>query len=303
LSAPTEPAPAAAGLGAPSWRARAPAALLLLGLAILYVPTLWGASQNLWRADEYAHEPMVIAVSAWWFWHRRAQLRAAAGPGAGLGGWLLLLLGAAIYAVGRAQQVWMLEIGSSIPVLAGALAVLFGWPAVRTVRFSLLFLFFALPLPGAIVDELTAPLKRGVSVVAEEILYAAGYPVARDGVVLSLGQYKLLIADACSGLYSMTSLLALAVVYVNVARRASRPRNALVLLGSLPFAFGANVVRVVLLCLITYYWGDAAGQGFLHGTAGVVMFATALLLLLAADAALAAAGRRVDEMLRLGWTP
>jgi exosortase len=197
----------------------------------------------------------------------------------------------------------MLEIGSSIPVLTGAMAVLFGWRAVRAVRFSLFFLFFALPLPGAIVDEITAPLKRGVSVVAEEVLYRAGYPVARDGVVLSLGQYKLLIADACSGLYSMTSLLALAVVYVNVARHASRTRNALVLLGSLPFAFGANVMRVVLLCLITYYFGDAAGQGFLHGAAGIVMFSTALLLLIGADAALAAAGRRVDELLRIGWAP
>jgi exosortase B len=262
-------------------------AALGLGLALMYVPTIWGALHSLWSMEDEAHGPVVVAVSAWWFWYRRRELRDALGAGAGSGAWMLLLLGAAMYVVGQAQDVWMLQIGSSIPVISGGIAALFGWRAVRTVRFAILFLLFAIPLPGSIVDELTAPLKRGVSMTAEELLYLADYPVARDGVVLSLGQYKLLIADACSGLYSMTSLLALAVVYVNVVRRAGRLRNAVILLASLPFAFAANVMRVILLGLITYYWGDAAGQGFLHGTAGVVMFTTALLLLMASDAALA----------------
>jgi exosortase B len=235
---------------------------------------------------------LIIAVSAWWFWHRRRALKEVLGVGAGVRAWALLILGVLMYAVGRAQQVWMLEIGSSIPVLSGGIAALFGWRTVRTVRFAILFLFFSIPLPGSIVDELTAPLKRGVSLTAEELLYLADYPVARDGVVLSLGQYKLLIADACSGLYSMTSLLALAVVYVNVVRRAGRLRNVLILLASLPVAFAANVMRVILLGLITYYWGDAAGQGFLHSGAGLVMFSFALALILAADALL---GRAAPE--------
>jgi exosortase B len=258
-----------------------------LGLTVMYVPTIWGAVHTLWNSEDYAHGPLIIAVSAWWFWHTRREFGEAMRAGAGAAAWILLLLGVAMYAVGRAQQVWMLEIGSSVPVLCGGIAALFGWRAVRTVRFAIFFLLFAIPLPGPVIDELTAPLKRGVSLAAEELLYLAGYPVARDGVVLSLGQYKLLIADACSGLYSMTSLLALAVVYVNAVRHAGRLRNALILLASLPIAFAANVMRVILLGLITYYWGDAAGQGFLHGAAGLVMFTTAFLLLIASDVALA----------------
>jgi exosortase B len=266
---------------------RIAAGAFVLGLAVMYLPTIWGAAHTLWNSEDYAHGPLIVAVSAWWFWHRRHPLREAMGAGAGVGAWMLLLIGAAMYAVGRAQDVWMLQIGSSIPVLSGGIAALFGWHAVRTVRFAILFLFFAIPLPGSIVDELTAPLKRGVSLTAEELLYLTGYPVARDGVVLSLGQYKLLIADACSGLYSMTSLLALAVVYVNAVRHAGRLRNALILLVSLPIAFAANVMRVILLGLITYYWGDAAGHGFLHGAAGVLMFSFALVLILVCDELLA----------------
>lgn len=262
-------------------------AVFALGLALMYGPTIWNAANSLWNAEEYAHGPLIIAVSAWWFWHRRHELGAALGAGAGAGAWMLLMLGAALYALGRAQDVWMLQFGSAIAVLSGGIAALFGWRAVRTVRFAILFLVFAMPLPGSVVDELTAPLKRAVSLTAEELLYRTGYPVARDGVVLSLGQYKLLIADACSGLYSMTSLLALAVVYVNAVRHAGWLRNTLILLGSLPIAFAANVMRVILLGLITYYWGDAAGQGFLHGAAALAMFATALVLLMAFDATLA----------------
>jgi len=269
-----------------------------LGLAAMYVPTIWGAAHTLWNSEDYAHGALIIAVSAWWFWHRRRALKEVLGVGAGVRAWALLILGVLMYAVGRAQQVWMLEIGSSIPVLSGGIAALFGWRTVRTVRFAILFLFFSIPLPGSIVDELTAPLKRGVSLTAEELLYLTGYPVARDGVVLSLGQYKLLIADACSGLYSMTSLLALAVVYVNAVRHAGRLRNVLILLASLPIAFAANVMRVILLGLITYYWGDAVGQGFLHDAAGLAMFTTALFLLIASDAALARAVPRLSEWAR-----
>lgn len=266
-------------------------AALALGLVAMYGPTFWRAAHTLWTSPDQAHAPLILAVSAWWLWYRRADLAAAVGPGArgraGLLAWLLLGLGAAMYAIGHAQLAWMLEIGSLIPVLAGAGALLFGWPCVRAARFALAFLVFAIPLPGPAVDALTAPLKRGVSVAADELLYRAGYPVARDGVVISLSQYKLLIADACSGLYSMTSLFALAVLYVNVARPAGRLRNGAILLASLPFAFAANVGRVLLLALITYYAGDAAGQGFLHGSAGIVMFLIALTLIYFFDRLLA----------------
>lgn len=266
--------------------------LFLSGMCAMYAPTLWDAAHTLWNSDEQAHGPLVILVSLWWFWNRRHQLVAQAEPARGPWAWLLLAGGTVMYAAGRTQHVWLLEIGSAIAVLHGGLAILYGWRAVRTVRFGIWFLLFAVPLPAFVVDELTWPLKQWVSVVADEVLYRIGLPSARDGVVLSLGQYKLLIADACSGLYSMTSLLALAVVYVSVVRKASLGRNVTILLASLPFAFVANVLRVVLLALITYTWGDAAGQGFLHGTAAAVMFATSLSLLMAADALLSSLARR-----------
>ena len=144
------------------------------------------------------------------------------------------------------------------------------------------------PLPGLLVEMITGALKAQVSLVAENLLYFAGYPIARNGVILSIGQYKLLVADACSGLNSMFSLSALGLLYLYMMQYRNWLHIGLMLLAILPIAFIANVIRVLILVLITYYFGDAAGQGFAHMAAGMVLFIIALLLLLGFDAVLRA---------------
>jgi exosortase len=145
---------------------------------------------------------------------------------------------------------------------------------------------FMVPLPGVLTDTLTGPLKQYVSVVVDEALFLAGYPIARSGVVLAIGPYELLVADACSGLGSIFSLSAMGLLYLYLLRHTRPARNLILAAAIVPFAFAANVVRVIALVLITYYWGDAAAQGFLHGFAGVALFVTAILMLVALDALL-----------------
>jgi exosortase len=143
------------------------------------------------------------------------------------------------------------------------------------------------PLPGVFVDALTGPLKQHVSEISEQLLHAAGYPIARDGVVITIGQYQLLVADACSGLNSMFSLAALGLLFMYLTARASVLHQAIMLASILPIAFTANIIRVLALILITYHFGDAAGQGFLHGAAGIVMLMVSVTALVLLDAALA----------------
>jgi len=113
-----------------------------------------------------------------------------------------------------------------------------------------------------------------------------GYPVGRQGVILQVGAYQLLVADACAGLQTVLTLEAMGLFYLNITRHAAALRNALLALLIVPISFGANVVRVLVLCLVTYHFGDAAGQGFLHQFAGLVLFLSALLLILGVDGAL-----------------
>jgi exosortase B len=260
---------------------------IVLGLLVLYVPTYWGLAHGIWNSDDYAHGPIVLIVTLYLIWQQRAIfLRGAEGnPGRieTMAGWVLLVFGLLIYAVGRSQDIVILEIGSQIPVILGILLVTLGLPAVRALWFALFFLIFMVPLPGFFVDAVTGPLKGYISTIAEQVLYTAGYPVARSGVVLTVGQYQLLVADACSGLHSMFSLSAMGLLYLYLMQRTSVARNLIIMAAILPIAFVANVVRVMVLILITYHMGDEAGQGFLHDFAGIMLFVIGLLFLFVLD--------------------
>ena len=260
---------------------------VLAGLLILYVPTFYGAATSFWQSDENAHGPIILAIIVWLIWRGRVELSVANArrvPATGLG---LLVFGLLLYVLGRYQDISLIEIGALAPILAGILLAMCGWPALRAFWFPILFVAFMLPLPGFFVDALTGLLKQYVSQIAEQLLYAAGYPIARNGVMLTIGQYQLLVADACSGLHTMFSLSALGLLFLYLTARASLLHNAIILVSILPIAFAANVVRVLALILITYYFGDAAGQGFLHGAAGMVLLIVALVVLLFLDAILA----------------
>ena len=266
-------------------------AMVLGGLALLYLPTYVDLSHTLWTTDEQGQGPVILIASLFLLFQRRGALAALpAQPATVLRG-AALALGLLFYAVGRSQNIWLFEVGSQILVF-GALLVLFkGTAALRLCWFPLFFLIFMVPLPGPLVATMTAPLKSAVSFVASGALYQLGYPVARSGVVLMVGQYQLLVADACAGLTSMFTLEALGLLYLNFARHTALWRNALLAVMVVPISFVANVVRVIVLVLVTYHFGDAAGQGFVHGFAGIVLFVAALLLLIGADGAVALALR------------
>lgn len=262
-----------------------PMAMLAVGLAVMFGPVFYKLAQTVWNTDEQGHGPIIIGVVIWLLWMRRDLLQAAAieGRPAGVGGWLVLLFGLLTYVVGRIQNIVTFEMGAAIPLVVGMLAVSFGWRVVKVAAFPIFFIFFAVPLPGAVVDALTQPLKQAVSWAAEGILYAMGYPISRSGVILRVGQYQLLVADACAGLNSMFTLEALGLLYMNIVGHTSKLRNVLLAMLIVPMSFIANIIRVMILVLVTYHFGDEAGQGFVHGAAGMVLFAVALVLMFTID--------------------
>lgn len=259
----------------------------LAGFATMYLPVYWWAANGIWQTDDQAHGMIVLVVTVWLFWLQRKAILDAAPRPARVAGWLSFALGLLVYLVGRALDISILTLGSQIPVLLGATLILGGWRTARAAWFPLIYIIFMIPLPGPLVDAMTGPLKHWISVIAETVLHTVGYPIARDGVILTIGQYQLLVADACSGLHSMFSLSALGVLFMYITARASRLHNAIMLAAILPIAFAANIVRVMALVLVTYHLGDEAGQGFLHGAAGIVLMIVALLILFLLDAVLA----------------
>jgi len=260
-------------------------AILVAALVLMFAPVFVKLAQTVWNTDEQGHGPIIIGVVLWLLWRRKDELRAAAEQAERGGVWAWLLLAFALfgYFVGRVQNIVLFEMGSLLPLLTAVIALCYGWRVVAVAAFPIFFLIFAVPLPGPVVDMLTQPLKQGVSYVAEQILYRAGYPISRNGVILMIGQYQLLVADACAGLNSMFTLEALGLLYMNIMGHTSKLRNVLLAILIIPVSFCANIVRVMILVLVTYYFGDEAGQGFVHSFAGMVLFIVGLSLMMGVD--------------------
>ena len=261
---------------------------IVAGLAFLYAPSFVDLFRGIWSTDEQAHGPIVLGVSCWLAWRNWPEMwrRSEGQPTSAAGGWPIFVIGLLLYVVGRSQDILLFEIGSLIWLLIGILLLTRGGTAVSTQWFALFFMLFMIPLPQQIVDTVTMPMKMAVSYAAEQILFGVGYPIARTGVILQIGQYQLLVADACAGLHTLFTLEALGLLYLNIVRHDSWFRNVTLAILIVPISFSANVFRVMVLTLITYHFGDEAGQGFLHGVAGMVLFLSALTLIIAVDSTL-----------------
>lgn len=256
---------------------------LLIGFGFLAIPTLIRLAEQVWPMEIGAHGPIVLATGAWLLFHIRTELIALASrPPALLAG---IGFGAAVamYAFGRPYDLLAIEaLGVYVFFLATAITIIGLRPMLANV-FPFLYLGFLIPVPGWIIDKVTAPLQMFVSRVATGILGLAGYPIDRQGIVIFIAQYRLLVEDACSGMNSLIGLVAVMLFYIYIIHRASIRYTLLLGAAIIPIAILVNIVRVMALILLTYYAGDEVAQGFLHVTTGVVLFAAALGLTILLD--------------------
>lgn len=261
-------------------------AVVLIGFLILFVPTYYQLSITLWASDEQGHGPIILLVSTFLFWQKRELLLSVDYQSSRVDSFIgfgLLVIASATYLFGSILQVLLFEIGSQIIFLTSMVLILNGSKVLKKLWFPLFFLVFMLPLPASIVDALTLPMKIAVSTLAEYILYSFDFPIARTGVILQIGYYKLLVADACAGLHTVFTLEAMGLLYLHLIRRDSFFRNVTLATLIIPISFVANTTRVIILVLITYYYGDEVGQGFIHDFAGFVLFGVALVLIIFTD--------------------
>ena len=258
-------------------------ALFLLAFLLMYAGTYAELARTTWATEEQGHGPLILGASAWLLWSKRREIFSGQAQPALAPGFTLLALSLAGYVVARSQGVIEIETASQITMLMAGFLLLHGTGALRRAWFPLFFLLFMVPLPEALVASITGPLKSAVSAVASELLHGLGYPVGRSGVVLTVGQYQLLVADACAGMRTLFMLEAMGIFYLNVVRHTSLLRNVVLGILIVPISFIANMMRVLFLALITYHFGDEVGQGFLHGFAGIVLFVIALVLTISID--------------------
>jgi exosortase len=249
---------------------------LLLGIAAVLLPSLFRLAQQTWSTEAGMHGPIVLSTGLWLIAREKNEIAALARRGSPALFLSTALPAVALYVFGRAFGFLSLEIAALIGLILAVAYLYLGSAVLRHLWFPILYLCFLIPPPGWFMDWITAPLKTGISVAAVELLQPLGYPIVREGVMLYVAQYQLLVKDACAGLNSLVSLAAIGLFYIYLLHRASWRYSLFLLCWIVPVAVLANFIRVVALVLITYHLGDAMAQGFLHSTAGLLMFITAL---------------------------
>jgi len=257
--------------------------VLALGLAVLAIPTIITLGNQEWSRDSGAHGPLVLGTAAWLFWRARDEFKAVGTAGSHWLTTLGFLVSLPFYVFGRAYGFLSLEVAGLYGAFISILHAEFGFKALLKNWFPIFYLGFLVPPPSWFMDDLTAPLKLFASWVATDGLMVFGIPISREGVTLVVGSYQLLVEDACSGMNSLTGLVAISLFYIYLLRNASWRYSLFLACFVIPIAVVANIVRIVILVLLTYFFGDAVAQGFLHQAAGLVLFTTSLILVFAID--------------------
>lgn len=258
----------------------------LAGLAAMSVPTLFSLGREAWSTEAGAHGPIVLATGLWLFWRRWDELVREGRPGHPLIAGAMFVAILPFYVFGRAYDFLFIEAGALFGVSGALFYGRFGAATLRRHWFLFLYMAFLIPMPGWAMDMATQPLKEFVSAASADLMRAVGVPVFREGVTLYIAQYQLLVEDACAGMNSLMGLISISLFYIYVLRGAEWRYALFLVCLIVPVAVLANMVRISLLVLLTWGWGDAVAQGFLHFTAGFVLFALALLLIFGIDAVL-----------------
>jgi exosortase len=257
--------------------------VVAVGCALLILPTMVQVARDTWSTEQGGHGPLVLATGIWALWRELKNKSVDWRPGRLSVGLPLLALCLGIFVVARITGVLEIQAFSMYGAVITGAYLLFGGALIRKIWFPLVYLAFALPPPDTVVAAVTQPIKIAISDWAVSLLYLLGYPVANSGVMIQIGQYELLVAAACAGLNSIVTLTALCFFYVYLRHRSNFLAFLIIALAAIPIAIVSNFIRVLTLVLITYHFGEAAAQGFVHDFAGLLMFAVALLTILSVD--------------------
>jgi exosortase len=266
---------------------------LWLGLGAMAAPALLHLSRQDWTRDFGAYGPIVLATGAWLLWREASEVSPEGRQGSFIITCLGLLAAIPLFIVGRMLDLATLEVFGVYLAGVSLLHHIYGLAFLRRAWFPLLYLAFVIPPPNSLLQTITAPLKEFVSWSATSALHGAGLPVSREGVTIYVAQYQLLVEDACSGMNSLVGLIAVSLLYIYLMRQSSARYAVFLTVFVIPVAIGANILRIMVLILLTYFAGDEVAQGFLHKTAGLFLFVSALLLVFAADSAFMALRQRL----------
>jgi exosortase len=254
--------------------------LLTAALILLYAPTLKLLVWQWYNDADYSHGFLVPILSAYLIWARRDKLRSIP-RNPSIWGMVVVLFSIGVMYLGSLGAENSLARLSFIGVICGLIIYFVGSKALRAMAFPIAFLLFAIPMPTVVYNEIVFPLQFIASKFATGTLEMLNlFPIMREGNVLILPGMRLEVVEACSGIRSLMSLLALAAGYGYVVERSVAVRWFMVL-AMVPLAIVSNGLRIMITAIMAHYIGPKAAEGFMHEFSGWVIFVVATILFLA----------------------
>ncbi len=252
-------------------------------VAVLYAPLFLNLYSVRWDTVDYTHAYFILPIFLWLIWRKRKEIKEKlqfSNPkNRNLISFFVLLFGMFMFIFGWWQDYIFIQTLSLIPFLFGLTGYLYGTKLVKTLSFPIMYLSLLVPPPFGILDSITLPMRHGASVATESILRFTNYPISRTGLELTIGYHTIIMGAPCSGFRSLITMFSLVLVYVYITKGALSKKLVLTAF-IVPSALLGNLVRVITLCLITFYFGEEAGQGFFHNFSGIVIFIVTILGLL-----------------------
>ncbi|MBI4698725.1 MAG: exosortase/archaeosortase family protein, partial [Nitrospirae bacterium] len=234
-------------------------------VASMYAPVFYKLYNMSWESVDYTHAYFVLPISLWLTWRKRNQLKELYQNINMQGkvnylGLIAIFFGVLMFVFGWRQGYLFILSLSLIPLLFGLISYLYGTNITKALLFPLLYLLLLVPPPLGILDSITLPMRHGASYATEKILNLLDYPITREGLELTIGYNKIFMGAPCSGFRSLITMFSLVLVYVYISK-GGLSKKLILTSCIVPLALIGNVVRVVTLCLITFYFGEEAGQG------------------------------------------
>lgn len=271
----------------------------ILGLAGLSLWLYWSTVGRLigqwWQDPNFSHGFFVPLFSAFVLWQDRDRLLKLV-PRPSWYGLAIIAAALCTLIVGRMGAEQFLARSSLLFLLAGIVVLFLGWNYLRAELFPWLFLFLMIPIPVIVFNQITFPLQLLASKIAAGALPWFGVPILREGNVINLPSMALEVAEACSGIRSLMSLVTLAIIYGYLMEKRVWVRWVLAL-ASVPIAVLANSVRIIGTGLLVQYWDAEKAEGYFHASWGWIIFVVSLCMLYALHSLirLASAGKGDQE--------
>ncbi len=251
-------------------------ALAALSIAVLFHQVICGMVRDWYTNENYSQGFLIPFISGYLVWQQRQRISELPIRPHNSGFLMLIFCCLFFMAASIGAELFSMRL-SMLMILFSSVVFLAGWPIAKTLSAPIGYLIFMIPLPAIIWNKIAFPLKLFATHMAVSAIRAANIPVYGEGNIIYLANTTLQVVDACSGLRSLTSLLAISAAFALITDH-SKVKKIILFLSAVPIAILLNIVRLFMTAVLASRFGPQVAQGFLHEISGLIVFALALVL-------------------------